>query len=259
MTQKPVPGSIVYESRHCQSPGTYQQCNKIEKDEHVLHDTESGSCLPATAPTQHADHWSLCILTSLHGFHKGLSAPLRHSGIVLCDTPSGPYDMVATSSPILRHSSLLRKLRRSFCLGRCAEHVSESDLGLDCLENARVNRKPQKPCRTCGSLKSALRQRELCDISKENAKGLERVLWEGGFRDIEIATETAEFVSADEEEWWWQVWGAGWREHIDGVARADPDHFKQFKAEIFEDLQQHKHEDGVRFLKTVLFAFGTKR
>ena len=95
--------------------------------------------------------------------------------------------------------------------------------------------------------------------SKENAKGLERVLGEGGFQDIEIATETAEFVSTDEEEWWWQVWGAGWREHIDRVVRTDADKLKQFKERIFEGLQQHKHDDGVHFSKTVLFAFGTKR
>ena len=82
---------------------------------------------------------------------------------------------------------------------------------------------------------------------------------EGGFQDIEIATETAEFVSTDEEEWWWQVWGAGWREHIDRVARTDADKLKQFKERIFEGLKQHKHDDGVHFFKTVLFAFGTKR
>jgi ubiquinone/menaquinone biosynthesis C-methylase UbiE len=95
--------------------------------------------------------------------------------------------------------------------------------------------------------------------SKENAKGLERILRVGGFQDIEIATETAEFVSTDEEEWWWQVWGAGWQEHIDRVARTDANKLKQFKEQVFENLQQHKHNDGVHFFKTVLFAFGTKQ
>jgi len=95
--------------------------------------------------------------------------------------------------------------------------------------------------------------------SKENAEGLERILREGGFQDIEIATETAEFVSTNEEEWWWQVWGAGWREHIDRVACTDADKLKQFKERIFESFEQHKHDDGIHFSKTVLFAFGTKR
>ena len=95
--------------------------------------------------------------------------------------------------------------------------------------------------------------------SKENARGLERILREGGLQDIDIATETAEFISRNEEEWWWQVWGAGWREHIDRVARADADRLKQFKERIVEGLQQQKHNDGIRFSKTVLFGFGTKR
>jgi len=95
--------------------------------------------------------------------------------------------------------------------------------------------------------------------SRENVRGLERILRRGGFQDIEISTETAEFVSRDEEEWWWQVWGAGWREHIDRVARADADRLKQFKERIFEGLQQQKRDDGIRFSKTVIFGFGTKR
>jgi len=94
--------------------------------------------------------------------------------------------------------------------------------------------------------------------SKENAKGLERVLREGGFQDIEIAIETAEFVSTDEEEWWCQVWGAGWQEHIDRVARTDANKFKQFKKQIFDNLQIFRRSDGIHSRKTVLFAFGKK-
>ena len=95
--------------------------------------------------------------------------------------------------------------------------------------------------------------------SKENAKGLARVLREGCFQDIEIATETAEFVSTDEEEWWWQVWGAGWQEHIDRVARSDAYKFKQFKKQVFDNLQINRRSDGIHSQKTVLFAFGKKK
>jgi len=95
--------------------------------------------------------------------------------------------------------------------------------------------------------------------SKENAKGLERVLREGGFQNIGIATETAEFVSTDEEEWWWQVWGAGWQEHIDRVARTDANKIMQFKEQVFENLQQYRRSDGIHSRKTVLFAYGKKK
>ena len=94
---------------------------------------------------------------------------------------------------------------------------------------------------------------------KENAKGLESILRKGGCQDIEIITETAEFVSTDEEEWWRQMWRAGWRQHIGQVTRADSDKLEWLKERVFEDLQQHKHNDGIHFSKTVLFAFGRKK
>ena len=95
--------------------------------------------------------------------------------------------------------------------------------------------------------------------SKENAKGLERILRDGGYRDVEIVTETAELVSTDEEEWWGQVWGAGWWEHLDRVARIDANKFGKFKEQVFENLQQKRHNDGIHFSKTVLYAFGKKQ
>lgn len=101
--------------------------------------------------------------------------------------------------------------------------------------------------------------RALSVYSKENAKGLERVLREGNFQDIELATETAEFVSKDEEEWWWQVWGAGWQEHIERIARSDADKFKQFKKQVFDNLQIFRRSDGIHSRKTVLYAFGKKK
>lgn len=92
--------------------------------------------------------------------------------------------------------------------------------------------------------------------SKENAEGLETILRRGSFMEIEITAETAEFVSTDEEEWWWQMWGTGWGEHIRRVARTDGDEVERLKERVFEDLQQHRHRDGIRFSKTVLFALG---
>jgi ubiquinone/menaquinone biosynthesis C-methylase UbiE len=95
--------------------------------------------------------------------------------------------------------------------------------------------------------------------SKENAKGLESILREIGYQGVEIIIETAEFVSTDEEEWWWQVWGAGWWQHMDRVARTDADKLERFKGQVFENLQRHKQNDGIHFSKTVLFAFGKKQ
>ncbi len=94
--------------------------------------------------------------------------------------------------------------------------------------------------------------------SRENATGLERILRAGGFQEIEITAETAAFVSTDEEEWWLQMWGAGWKEYIDRVASTDATALKQFKERVFENLQPHKQNGGIHFFKSVLFAFGSK-
>ncbi|MEI6509904.1 MAG: methyltransferase domain-containing protein [bacterium] len=94
--------------------------------------------------------------------------------------------------------------------------------------------------------------------SRENAMGLERILRAGGFQEIAITAETAAFVSRDEEEWWLQMWGAGWKEYIDRVACTDTTVLKQFKERVFENLQPHREHDGIHFAKSVLFAFGSK-
>jgi len=94
--------------------------------------------------------------------------------------------------------------------------------------------------------------------SRENAMGLERILLAGGFQEIEIIAETAAFISTDEEEWWLQMWGAGWKEYIDRVASTDATSFKQFKERVFENLQPYKQNGGIHFKKNVLFAFGSK-
>jgi ubiquinone/menaquinone biosynthesis C-methylase UbiE len=95
-------------------------------------------------------------------------------------------------------------------------------------------------------------------IYRESVGGYTKILRAGGFQDVRVGAETEEFVSTDEEEWWGQVWGAYWWEHIDPLADRDPDKLRQFKEHVFEGLQQFKHSDGIRSSKTAVFAFGTK-
>lgn len=96
-------------------------------------------------------------------------------------------------------------------------------------------------------------------VYRESTEGYERILEEGGFHDLELLTETEEFVSRDKEEWWGQVWGAYWWEHIDKVASTNPGKLQQFKEHVFEGLRQYKHSDGIRSSKTALFAFGVRK
>ena len=94
--------------------------------------------------------------------------------------------------------------------------------------------------------------------SKENAPGFEMILQDWNFQDIEITAEKTVVVSADEEAWWQQICEAGWWVQIDRVAVTDKGKFLKFKEKVFENLQEHKHNDGIHFSKTVLFAFGRK-
>lgn len=95
-------------------------------------------------------------------------------------------------------------------------------------------------------------------VYRESADGYAKILRAGGFQDIQVGTETEEFVSKDEEEWWGQVWGAYWWEHLDPLADKDPGKLQRFWEQVFEGLQLFRGSDGIRSSKTAVFAFGTK-
>jgi hypothetical protein len=101
-------------------------------------------------------------------------------------------------------------------------------------------------------------QGEVFRVYQESVDGYAKILRAGGFQDVQVSAETEEFVSADEEEWWGQVWGAYWWEHIDPLAEKEPDRLQRFKEQVFEDLQRFKHPNGICSCKTAVFAFGTK-
>lgn len=94
--------------------------------------------------------------------------------------------------------------------------------------------------------------------SKESPAGYETILSRGGFRDIRIFSETAEFVSSDETAWWELMRCAGWHEHFERLANVVPHELQRFKEQVFEDLRAHKCPEGICFRKSVFFAFGTR-
>jgi ubiquinone/menaquinone biosynthesis C-methylase UbiE len=100
---------------------------------------------------------------------------------------------------------------------------------------------------------------EVFRVYRESVDGYAKILTAGGFQDIQGCTETEDFVSTDEEEWWGQVWGAYWWEHIDPVADRDSLKLQRFREHVFEGLQQFKRSDGIHSSKTSLLVFGTKR
>ncbi len=92
---------------------------------------------------------------------------------------------------------------------------------------------------------------------KTNREGVEIVLGEGGFRDLQLHLETADFASPDEETWWRQMTKAA-RTYFKQVPEDDDDTMNWLKERVFADLQGIKSGGVIRFSKTVLFALGTK-
>jgi SAM-dependent methyltransferase len=90
---------------------------------------------------------------------------------------------------------------------------------------------------------------------KENPEGQKMILHSGGFTNINVSVETKSFVSPDAETWWRQMKQAasGYFKQV-----SDPNALESFKEQVFVDLQEHRYPEGIRFSKTVSFAFGTK-
>ena len=95
--------------------------------------------------------------------------------------------------------------------------------------------------------------------SRESAEGYDIILKSAGFKNIEILHEKADLVSTDEQEWWEQVRRLGWERYFKRIENEGPGKLPRFKEAVFEDLEHHKHMDGIHFTKSVLFASGTKQ
>jgi ubiquinone/menaquinone biosynthesis C-methylase UbiE len=91
--------------------------------------------------------------------------------------------------------------------------------------------------------------------SKENPEGQKVILRSSGFKDIRVFVETTNFVSPDAEMWWRQMIQAA-DEYYRQIS--DPNILEDFKEQVFTDLQKLQYSEGIRFSKTVSFAFGTK-
>jgi len=95
-------------------------------------------------------------------------------------------------------------------------------------------------------------------MADETPDGYEIIFQETGFRDIEISTETAEFVSTDEEEWWRQMRRVGWDSFFKKVESDSADKLQRVKDAILQDLQPYKQADGIHFTKAAFFVCGVK-
>jgi SAM-dependent methyltransferase len=89
----------------------------------------------------------------------------------------------------------------------------------------------------------------------ENPKGYEIIFKNSGFDNIRVHVETTTFISPDEATWWRQMKQAA-SDYFEKIP--DVVDIESFKEKVFADLQQFRSPLGIRFDKTVSYAFGTK-
>ena len=74
-----------------------------------------------------------------------------------------------------------------------------------------------------------------------NEDGMEDIMRDGQFANIQIIREEAEFAYTDEETWWTCLWSAGSRYLLETIP---PGSLHSFKTEAFEQLRKMKEPVG---------------
>ena len=85
--------------------------------------------------------------------------------------------------------------------------------------------------------------------------GVKAVLHQAGFEQLRVVEEEAEFLYANEEEWWAAQWSHGARSFLE---RLDPGALASYKATAFEKMQAIKESDGFPLLFSSLFCIGVE-
>jgi ubiquinone/menaquinone biosynthesis C-methylase UbiE len=75
-----------------------------------------------------------------------------------------------------------------------------------------------------------------------NQAGLEEIMRENQFENIQVFDEEAEFFYADEEQWWATQWSHGGRYPLEMMS---PDVQEKFKSAAFEKLQALRQPNGI--------------
>ena len=84
---------------------------------------------------------------------------------------------------------------------------------------------------------------------------LEAALQQAGFVDIRVTAEEAEFVYAQDEEWWLSLWSHGIRARLEQL---DAPALAQVKADMLHRVRVLKQADGIHTLFRAFSAVATK-
>jgi ubiquinone/menaquinone biosynthesis C-methylase UbiE len=93
----------------------------------------------------------------------------------------------------------------------------------------------------------------------DTPEGLRAIMNTAGFENIQIFTETAEFIYATEEEFWSTLWSHGFRGTMERIEKErGPDGLQRFKLEVFNKINSIKRTDGLHQLIPVHVSLATK-
>jgi hypothetical protein len=98
-------------------------------------------------------------------------------------------------------------------------------------------------------------KKDIICYAREKPEGQKAILQDAGFEKIQTKTEKVYFISPDRETWWRQMKQAAY-----GYFKKVPDSatLRRFKEQVFANLESYECPEGIRFHKTVSFAFGVK-
>ena len=93
----------------------------------------------------------------------------------------------------------------------------------------------------------------------DTQEGLKVIMNAAGFDDIQIISETAEFVYATEEEFWSTLWSHGARGTLEEIEQeTGTDGLEKFKVDVFKKVSAIKQTDGLHQLVPVHVSLATK-
>ncbi len=93
----------------------------------------------------------------------------------------------------------------------------------------------------------------------DTQEGLRAMIDAAGFIDIQVISETAEFIYANKEEFWSTLWSHGMRGTLEKVEQVTgSDGLRRFKADVFKKAEAIKKTDGIHQLFPALFTLATK-
>jgi len=93
----------------------------------------------------------------------------------------------------------------------------------------------------------------------DTPEGLKAIMNKAGFENIQIYTETAEFVYTTDEEFWSTLWSHGSRRTLEEIEQeTGTDGLKNFKLDVFKTMSALKQPDGLHQLIPVHICLATK-